>query len=187
MAKVRILDPPTINEYDDPFKYKLLARLYFYWREISVISKSPFLQALINRISDISYVSDYQSLDGKPLLNLAGGMIKTPISYTLSKTILPNQEAFGEVFRIDKDTFFFYGFDMKIVDLLISQNFTDIIEFKSDLQQKSHEVNIITARIKKEDAENSQYLANKNRYKIKMSGRLSANSAGRIFGKLTVS
>jgi hypothetical protein len=192
-AKVRVLDPPMLEDPEDPLKYKLLARLYFYWREIRLISESPFLQALINRIGDISFVSDYGSLNDRPLLNLSGEKMQIPISYTLARTILPGEIAFGEVFPLRSDTFFFYGFDMKIVSLLINQRFDEILNFKSNLPDAIQEISTLTARVREEELEGSQVQPSgfpkgpdKSRVEIPMSGRLSANSAGRVFGELTI-
>lgn len=193
VAKVRILDPPMLEAPENPLKYKLLARLYFYWREIRLISESPFLQALINRIGDISFVSDYESLDDRPLLNLSGEIMPIPISYILSRTVLPGDIAFGEVFQLRSDTFFFYGFDMKIVSLLINQRFDEILNFKSNLPDIIQEISTLTARVREEELEGSQVqpsdfptAPDKTRVEIPMSGRLSANSAGRVFGELTI-
>jgi hypothetical protein len=118
--------------------------------------------------------------------------MQIPISYTLARTILPGEIAFGEVFPLRSGTFF-YGFDMKIVSLLINQRFDEILNFKSNLPDAIQDISTLTARVREEELEGSQVqpsdfpkAPDKTRVEIPMSGRLSANSAGRVFGELTL-
>jgi hypothetical protein len=126
-----LVDPPNVTVDVEAFKYKLLARMTFYWKGISAISKSPFVLELRSRIDFIRYATNWRELDGRPLLDRSGDLLKFPPSFETTKFRPRNYSAFGDVLYLGKSNYFFYGFDDDIVKLLLSQNFDKIANFKS--------------------------------------------------------
>lgn len=193
-ATCYLLDPPATEQEEDTFKYKLLARLYYYWRELHIVSKTHLLASLANRIKDIELVRDYKSLNSMPLLNRNNNEFDVPESLFSSLSTTKNNKAFGEVIPINKSEteFFFYGMAAEIPEMLIQQNFEEITNLKF---APSHFPKIkLTARVKK--SELKQYKEKfpgeynkemgesepKSRKEIKMVANLFRTPAGRVFG-----
>ncbi|NIR06608.1 MAG: hypothetical protein GTN82_14400 [Candidatus Aminicenantes bacterium] len=190
-AICRVLDPPPYEINEDPYKYKLLARLYFYWRQISLISKSHVLLALINRIQDIATLSDFRELSAQPLLNHRGEVFERPVSLFFSRSIVGQDLGFGEVFPINKDEFFFYGFDSEIIDLLIKQDFKEINGFLNKGRRELESEVKVLGRIRKSDlieahidVSDLKMTPDKTRYEMNLVGRCFETPAGRILGYL---
>lgn len=163
----KILDPLIVNTPFNPNHHKLLSRLYYYWREVKLISKSRLLTILINRIRDLTYIKDYKILSEQPLLNANGNKIKDPYYFLHNKAIIENNLAFGEIFAHKDDIFYFYGMDMKVIPLIIDQNFETILTFHSELPKLDKKNLVVT------------------KGKTRMSGEFICNTAGKIIGKLT--
>jgi hypothetical protein len=107
-AKCFLLDPPPVDILLDPFKYKLLARLYFYWRELSLVPRAHFLEVLVNRIKSIQSSGEYKSLDGLPLLNSRGEPHQVPGSLFETRSSVYGRSAFSEVLPFREGRFIFY-------------------------------------------------------------------------------
>ena len=68
-----LLDPPAIDLPFSPKKYRLLSRMYFYWKNLKIISpKSEFLFSLINRIKVLEKLNDYEIFNSCRLFNSEG-------------------------------------------------------------------------------------------------------------------
>ena len=192
-AVCRVLDPEPKDIVFSPYKYKLLARLSYYFREISMISKAHFLIALRDRIQAIQVSSEYEKFDKLPLLNLENEPFAKPTSLTTNKSVVENDIAFGEVFPIGNNEYYYYGFVFDIIQAVESQSFSDIINFKSDIKL-AKESNII-ARIRNPNTKilpeedisssiNNRLLNTSNNHlEIKMRGQLFVTSSGKVVGK----
>lgn len=191
IAKCLILDPPAEDIIQDPYKYKLLARLFFYWREMQMISKSHFLEVLINRIKSIQLSEDYKSLNELPLLNRRGEPHQIPDSLFQTHSCVLDESAFGEAFPFDADKarFFFYGFNSQVVKSILKQNFEEInaMDFYPFVQKDAE----VSAKIPKRffegtqrDIEDYDEKAGQTRLEIHMKGDLTHTPSGRVFGFL---
>jgi len=193
-ATCYLLDPPAGEQEEDAFKYKLLARLYYYWRELHIISKTHLLAALATRIKDIELVRDYKSLDSMPLLNRNNNEFDVPSSLFSSLSTTEAKIAFGEIIpQNESETeYFFYGMAAEIPEMLIEQNFKNIANLK--FAPESFPEIRITARVKKselkqykgrlfnKDNEETEEPGLKSRKEIKMVANLFKTPAGRVFG-----
>ena len=172
MAHSRLLDPESYTKYDDPYKLRILSRLRFYLEEIRKFSRSHFLIALANRIVaiQVSNGDSYKNFDKLPLINAREEVFNYPISLENNKSIITSksENGFGDVLR-HNDEYFIFGFDKQIIDMLIKQDFEELIKYKKS--PKTFPATI-DAKIKK-----------KNKFMhITLHGDLQMNSAGRIVG-----
>ncbi len=183
----RLLDPDGEDLGITAEKYKLLARLHFYYREIRTVSRSHFLIALINRIVEIQNIQEYQNLNQTPLLNIDGEPFDIPSSLRISRSIAGNDFAFGEIVPLGNNEFYYYGFVFSIVNLLLKQNFSAIMRY-SETPRNLGDLRI-TASIRKSELETFGIGKDNlpeikgNYYHFEMRGILSVTSAGRVIGR----
>lgn len=177
IAHSRLLDPESYTEYDDPYKSRILSRLGFYLIEIRKFSRSHFLIALANRISVIqaSTKDSYKSFNKLPLINAKEEIFNYPISLENNKSIITSStdNGFGDVL-IHNDEYFVFGFDREIIEMLIKQDFEELVGYKKI--PKTFPA-VIEAKIKKAD----KFMS------ITLHGNLQMNSAGRIVGVANIS
>lgn len=187
-AKCFILDPPPVRIPFDPYKYKLLSRLYFYWRELRLVSRAHFLEVLINRIKIIQMTDDYKSLDGLPLFNSRGEPHQVPNSLFETRSSVYRRSAFGEVLPLGDGRFFFYGFDTDVVETLIKQDFSRLnaLSFKSRTESDTRVSAKIPRRLlggpKTEVKYDEDREEDENRKTLSMVGDLVHTSSGRVLG-----
>jgi len=184
-AVCRILDPHIDDLGVSPRKYKLLARLSYYYRELRIISKAPFLIALINRIKAIQDSSDYNIFDGKPLINIDNKPFTMPPSLQISKSVVDKNVAFGEIIPMGNRKFYYYGFLFDVISVLTEQRFSNILDFRSDDELLPE--SIIDARIRRSEARfldiEERLLRNRREYfKITMLGKLFVTKSGKVLG-----
>lgn len=182
-----LLDPPPEELSFDPFKYKLLARLHFYWRELRLVSRAHFLHVLANRIQSILLVSDYRSLDGLPLLNIYGEPHQVPDSLFLTRSSVYGRSAFGEMLPLGDGRFFFYGFDTDIVGVLVGQRFDELngLSFEPRVRRDSRVSAKIPRRLLGGAEENVEFDEDKEdeaRKTVQMVGDLTHTRSGRVLG-----
>ncbi|MCF7807054.1 MAG: hypothetical protein K9M49_02155 [Candidatus Marinimicrobia bacterium] len=186
-----LMDPPAPNIEWDPAFYRIVARLYYYYKNIHSVLKSHMLIALINRIHDMISIGSYKEFEGKPLLNVNGNPFKVPNSaYNLRTNILG--ESFCEVFPISnrEGEAFIWGMDYSILSLLVEQNFEGILEYSSKLS-KSYSGTTI-ARVTLQNAKrlgikpNSENSIGRNRIAVPCKIKVIRNTAGKVFGLIQV-
>jgi hypothetical protein len=133
------VDPPPPDNPEDPRKYKLLARLYFYYYNLAALYQhSSFVVALINRIKTLEATSTYQEFTKLPLVKANGK------AYDSKKLFLQNfgverEEtaglAFGKVILLEKPDsngqLFFFGFLREVLDFLVSQEADEILSYNA--------------------------------------------------------
>jgi hypothetical protein len=192
-AKCYLLDPPATTDTDDPSKHKLLARLTYYGRELRMLLGSQFLIGLANRIQDIERIRDYEALNAVSLINSLGDTYTIPLIAFQRRSVNTSHSFFGEVFPLDQiaGTWFYYGFDAVVMQLMIDQNFSAIRSFKSDLPDNLPDQSTILCRpilddlrFMGMDPEYGNKTSDPNRREFRMKGKLEATDAGRVFGIL---
>ena len=187
-AKCRLVDPPIESVPTDPRKYKLLARMSHYHRELNIIAQSRFLIALSNRIQGMSLIDDYKQFDNVALINGLGEPFKEPISVFSTRSVVVGESAFGEVIPLGDGNFYFYGFVREIHRLMISQSHEAILSYRAPGEGVS-QIQGVIARVPKDellaaniDIGSLRQVANSNRLEIIMSGELTTTSGGHVLG-----
>ena len=183
IAHCRLLDPESENNYESPFKLRVLSRLSHYYHGLSFISKSHFLIALANRISVLRLLDEdnFQKLNNLSLVRFDEQDFSFPVSFQYHKTQIPNMEAFGQVTKIGKSKYFLLGFQNEIVHALIKQNY----EYLTNLKFRPRTVSdYINAVLKKKDIEpQSEYQDLSHGYvQQRLKGTSYASSDGLMFG-----
>jgi len=185
---IRLLDPPSIPFTDDPRKLRIIKRLYFYWRALTPISGSSMLIALINRIYDIASGVDYDSLDDQPLLDRRGDRIEDSTTLGVNRTHVRSLQAIGEVIGLDNGTFFFYGFDVNVINTILAQRFESILSYRfGGLRGRSIVDGVaapFTARIGPRNLPPTLKEELSGRVEVTTEGVFQSNSAGRIYGQV---
>lgn len=133
IARVWLVDPPSTEIRMDPYKYKLLARLHYYLDEFRNIGiRKRILDALENRITEISNRQDYLSLNNIPLLERIRDSENFYIDNRNSFVAIDTNEAFGKFFtiQIKQNPFLFIlAYPKSIIKAIVRQNFNEIIKF----------------------------------------------------------
>ena len=183
LAHCRILDPNSDNEYESPWKLRLLSRLSFYLRELNLISKSHFLIALANKLQTLNYfdVEEIKNTDHLSLSRADGEPFPFPVSFEHHKTRILDNSGFGEVFRVGKNKYLFYGFRDEVVETLIKQNYSEITKMK--FLPKTINTGI-KAKLRKRDIEPDTYFQETQHgyAEQQLYGKIQQTSAGRLFG-----
>ena len=186
-AKCRLVDPPIADVPEDPRKYKLLCRLSHYQRELSVLSRSPIVGVLANRIRSIWMIDEYEQLDGGFLIDRSGEQLQIPNSTLTTRSTIEKQ-AFGEVVPLEGSEFYFYGMLVEVLSLLIRQDHDEILDFQVDVKQVQ---TTVIARVFPSDLEGTgidttslRKVANSSRVAIEMSGLLSYTAGGHVLGSV---
>lgn len=182
-----LLDPPAIDLPFSPKKYRLLSRMYFYWKNLKIISpKSEFLFSLINRIKVLEKQNDYEIFNSFPLFNSEGEEILVYDNYLgySAHTYINNQLIIGRLI-IYEDKIFFFGFSREVFFILAKQDFDEIINY--NLLSKIEEVNIMAKINKNELNINSsikQFIKHEEKkyYQIELKTDVYCTSSGRVFG-----
>ncbi len=190
LALCRIMDPPSQVKDDDPRRHKILARLYFYWRELSFLTRSHLVIALRNRWQDLAAIRDIAALDGFPLLGGNGKRLGIPSSLEMSKSLAGPHIAFGEAIPMEGPELYFYGFAFDVLQQLLDQQHDSIAEFKSGAPTQLTQKTRVTIRLRKADARRYdvdwQKTSDPNRLQTTVTAKLYANSAGRVVGRLSL-
>lgn len=185
IAHCRILDPPSENNYENPRKLRILSRLNFYFREISSISKAHFLFALADRLQILEKldIEEIERLNNLALIKLNGEPFEYPISYQYHKTIVLEYDSFADVMKIGKNQYLLYGFRDQIVDILIKQNYQNILQLKFNSSSKN---TTVVAKLPKRAIEKGTSFQETDYgyFEQKLFGKVYATSAGRIYGIL---
>lgn len=143
------VDPPVPENADDPRKYKLLARLYFYYRNLfAIYQRSPFVVALINRIKVLENALDYEVFDKLHLVTAAGeNFYKSRVFLQgyASGDAPERSQVFGKAVLLGEPDasgqLLFFGFLREVLGYLANQNMNDIISFSlSRAQSRSQKL-----------------------------------------------
>lgn len=183
--RIWVVDPPQIPVVSDPRKLKILKRLYYYWKALGPVLGGPAVAALINRIYAIASVERYEQLDGVPLLTRSGAPVE--IRVPEDSTNISQVNAFGQIIPIEGGSYFYYGFDRQILQLIEEQNFDRIAQYRRRAKSSTTDLRL-TAVIKRRNA--SKEFARDFRTNMRMlvptSAKISTSSAGRVFGHVNI-
>lgn len=189
-----LVDPPPPEYSLEPYRYKLLSRLYFYWRNLKFITpNSSVLLALINRINVLKIVRNFSELDGIHFLNRNGSTMEAYPNSFSQKSFIERINIVGRLYHLKDAYFLFVGFPTYIYDLLISQKFEHINRFK---YFNGTITEVLTCRINKEEIKllnlSEEKLkrfrkVNDNILELKVEGEFYFNESGRVFSIIDLS
>ena len=196
IAKVWLVDPPAKEINEDPRKYKLLSRLYFYLDEFRNIGvKEKLIKAIEKRINEINESKDFEKFNNVHL------DYKYPHPFHLfmdgkNFVAIDHNEAFGRVFYIkykEKIHPFIYALPRSIMQLIIYQDFDKIMKYEYIPSFSEKKVNVLLLSKFKEFEEKDviyyikdMFVFNERRirYEASFFNELYHSKSGRIFGLL---
>lgn len=183
-----LLDPPADVIAEDPKKYQLLARLYFYAEYLRTISRSNLVMALMNRIQDLQLSERYLDFDGIPLLNTYGERLEMPPASIYNKSFV-NDKIAGNFFPISRTEFFYSAINLEVYRLIVNQNFDDIRSYKSEPIESPSNLREIEARVNIDDlkrfeipVEKFERIPQTNEVLVNLRGKIHINLSGRVVG-----
>lgn len=189
-----LVDPPFVGPVEDPRKYRLLARLSFYYINLSLISRSPLLQGLAQRIRDIAALEDYAGLSSLPLVSRNGAAMSFPPSFDKTLSHDEKRGFFGEVIAIrtrnNRRSLFFFGFLDETVRLIVAQDFQAIETFRaakrvSMSQPSEFRARVATRELKFADiAYDPASVERDGRVSLRVRGQIGSSSSGFVFGEI---
>lgn len=189
-TKCLLLDPPAGNGFEEPGKHQLLSRLYFYTRNLRVISRSRLVQALQNRIRILESAENYTDFDKVPLVNVYGEELGIPDSI-YDMTYCEDAIA-GHVFPINNKEFMFFAFDLDVYPLLAKQDFNMIKNYSSKLTETFPKTDILKASVSVADLMKFNFpielFADDLKRKqtvINLEGKIHVGGSGGVIGFLT--
>lgn len=119
-----VMDPPAEAPAMEPERYKLLARLVYFERQLGLIRKPAMLQALAGRLDAIARSRSLDELDGLPLRNDRGESFRLPVPS--GDVVEPFSGVEGRLLPLNPSTVAFYGFDRTAWELVRRQDFAKI-------------------------------------------------------------
>lgn len=182
----RVLDPePHVTDID-PFKFRLLSRLWYYHSVIQAVSRMQVLAALATRAVAIGAVHSYRELDGIPLIAPDGSAYSDREWSFPGKSLLEGRLV-ARAFPFGEDRVIVSGFEAVLMDVLSSQSFERLVTF-------GHEPTVLSVRdrvlMKRADLERAHVRSPRHRWfdrvhdLVEVEGRVVVNSAGRVLGLL---
>ena len=192
-AKVWLVDPESYNVDWNPRKFKLLSRLIYYlnvFKEIGI--HRNICDALESRINQLLNAKDYTSFNSK-ILDVKNGMPRSLIQAKNIATI-NYSDAFGTFF-FTKSTqgiqVFIIALPKALINLILSQNFDDILNYEYRNGEINDDVTIILeAKLNSASDEfvklNFVLDEQRKRYFYQSYQLISHISSGRIFGVVKI-
>ena len=177
IARCWLLDPPSDANGADPERYRLLARMTYYWKALSMVSRSPMLLALYSRIEAIRYADNWRAFDGIDLASWQGKPMSVPASFESQWPKPGNIDGFGTTIRLTGNTWFYYGFDREVILMLLQQRFSTISTFSSHLPRSVQALDTVI-----EAQRDNRSGEKRRRPGVPISCKLYASGDGRIFG-----
>ena len=120
-------------------------------------------------------------------MNIDNEPFDTPPSLRLSRSVVGNDLAFGEIVPLGNGDYYYYGFVFTIIDALIKQRFSSILDFRSEMELLGE--SSILARIRRSvtrdfGIDERQFRnINRNYVEIRMRGQLSVTASGKVIGR----
>lgn len=188
-----LVDPPTLSQEIDPRKYKLLARLYFYFDYVRLISTRSHLSiALANRIKVLEKSLNIDDFDKLPLVNSNFKKVEISDAFFNSKSNLSDRKIIGSVYVSKEEEIIFIGLSLTILNLLIDQDFKALNTYSNSKPSTIEET--LNCVINKDQRNIEVFTKLKQLLEIKKEEdnlnfkckiKLATNSAGVTFGKTT--
>ena len=126
-----VMDPPADAPAMDPGRYKLLARLVFFARQLGLIRKPAMLHALAGRLDALARMGTLDALDSIVLRDADGETFRLPKLAGDVVEGVPGIE--GRLLPLSAEVLAFCGFDRSAWSLIRSQAFAKIREWSSPL------------------------------------------------------
>jgi len=136
-AKCLLVDPPS-GVSNDPFRFKVVARLAFIANLISVVSpRSVFAASFRTRLVALTALNQIKELDRVPLVNGSGEEFPEEI-YTANarhnplfqaRSVVIDGPVGGQVSLVDDNAVFFFGIREELIGLVARQSFSEIAEY----------------------------------------------------------
>ena len=130
--KLWLVDPPMEStlSFEQRRRIKLLKRLNYYYRFLGNISwRSTITTVLKNRIRVLENVSDISQLNGLALTNSRGEFLYASISFLENHSHI-GDDIVGTIYFLDSDRAIFIGLPIQVINLLVYQNFDEILKLK---------------------------------------------------------
>lgn len=140
MVQCWLVDPDPEEGDWEPRRFRLMARMGFLTKWISIVSpRSQLASALATRFNDMTKLSNPFELNGIPLLRGNGEPFAYPITgpfsphstFFANKTRVTDGPAGGIAFQVDRDMLTFLGIRQDLVTLATSQSFGDILTYEA--------------------------------------------------------
>ncbi len=160
-SRIWLIDPPLPRPFDDPFRFKLLARLRFYGKLIAHIGRHHMLVALATRIRALEQLHDVSVLDRAPLFRIDGEPFDVPTSFFTARSHSVDQRFVGFT-RFHRGRLRFVGFDTDVIIVLVNQDQSAITEWR--VHQPERKLVEIRTLLKKEEAEEAGIRDEGDRY-----------------------
>lgn len=188
-AHIKLVDPPSTIELEDPRRHRILARLTFYRNLLlAVYSRSPVVTALSNRLRIVESIQEWATLDGIGLTGADGEDLAPLADPPASKITTSSGDAFGEVLLLGKEALLFVGVKLSILRVVCKQSFDGLIAFKeaskvtpSYLRGTIAKRQVPTSWVGKLKPEKST-----GRFRATMEGKLIQPSSGRVIGLVRI-
>ncbi|MCS7469558.1 hypothetical protein NZK35_23140 [Stieleria sp. ICT_E10.1] len=188
VTRCLLVDPPIQIPLDDPGKYRLLARLAHYLRELSVLTRAHFLIALANRVHALALADNHQVFDMEKLRKQDGEQFESPNSIFQTRSVVDDDYAFGEVLVSSAGDCYFYGLLSEVVDLMIEQSHEKISGYRSTEAGEAHSRKVLARIVKQEakalglDPEKLTKVPQTSRVEVSMVGTLTTTAGGHVLG-----
>ncbi|AKB24519.1 hypothetical protein MSMTP_1050 [Methanosarcina sp. MTP4] len=187
-AKCLLLDPAPEEIIEDPLKFKLLSRLKFYQKNLGMISDSKIITVLNNRIRVIEHSTNFWDFHQLHLINKTGKKLQINSNSFDRKTVVDRDSIVGQVFPISQTLFFFYGFESELFNVMIDQDFNEILNYKKEIAKFYR---YVKAKVDIEDLkryginyEKFRKIKNSNKVEVLTKGNLFRSNSGRVVGFL---
>lgn len=132
-ARCWMLDPIFPEVEISPEKYRLLARMYYYWSNLRVITPMSFMLGnLLNRLRVIEKSSNYGDFDGLYFLNRNNKKMRIYKNSFQNNSNILSDKIIGKILPFTKNRLFYIGYRKEIYNMIINQKFKDIIEYKCE-------------------------------------------------------
>lgn len=140
LVRCWLVDPPPEAGDQDPRRFRLMTRMRFLSRWISLVSpRSQLASALATRVNDMANLSDPFELSGVPLRRGSGEPFSYPLASPLSihstffanKTRVTDGPAGGIAVQAGKDMLALLGIRQDLIDLAISQDFEQVLAYEA--------------------------------------------------------
>lgn len=196
MVRCWLVDPEPENDEWEPRRFKLMARMRFLSRWISIVSpRSQLASAIATRVNDMAKITNPFELDGIPLLRGNGESFSYPVSSLLSphstffsnKARVTDGPAGGIAVQIRPNMLAFLGVRQDLVDMAASQRFDDVLSYeapagtlKKSVEFVFHENKFKTMQLPRAIAESATRSGSYRRFTLE--GSTQYNRSGLVFG-----
>jgi hypothetical protein len=179
-ARCWLVDPPAEGFEVDPLRYRVLARLTYYWKAISAISRSQFCLALRDRIDFVRYAENWKALDKQPLQGRDGEPLSFPFSFEHTKVRPNGMAVFGDLIPLGRNWYFFYGFNDDLVHVLLRQQIDEIVSYQNSQERETQGKEVVLVRQRL--TEESEGQRERRQPSRRVAAKLYASPDGRVFG-----